>query len=272
MGKYIYKITNDVNGKIYIGQANNPQKRFTEHCTRNTDSLIHAAISKYGKKHFHLEILGYFEDYNSQEISFIQEYNSLTPYGYNVAQGGEEPPILRGENNPMTVITEETATNIKRDLLNPMILRKEIRKKYQITEDILRHINDGDSWRDDSLTYPLRPSEHELMKTKAQEVKKLLKTTKLSQREIADKFGLKRSFVTMINIGQNYYDANESYPLRKEKYNNITLVNEIKNMLLTTTIPMNKIAEHFQVKSEVVYNINKGKTYKDTSLNYPLRK
>ena len=172
----------------------------------------------------------------------------------------------------MAVITEEIATNIKRDLLNPMILRKEIRKKYQITEDILRHINDGDSWRDDSLTYPLRPSEHELMKIKAQEVKKLLKTTKLSQREIANKFGLKRSFVTMINIGQNYYDTNESYPLRKEKYNNITPVNEIKNMLLTTTMPMNKIAEHFQVKSEVVYNINKGRTYKDTSLNYPLRK
>ena len=272
MGKYIYKITNDINGKIYIGQANNPQRRFTEHYTRNVNSLIHAAIVKYGKKHFHLEVLGYFEDYNKQEVIFIQKYNSLVPHGYNVAPGGEEPPILYGENNPMSVITEEVARNVRQDLLNPMILRKDIRKKYQITEDILRHINDGNSWRDDSLHYPLRPSESELMEMKAQEVKKLLKTTKLSQKEIAEKFGLKRSFITMINIGQNHYDANENYPLRKEKYNNTTPVNEIKDMLLTTTIPMNKIAEHFQVKSEVVYNINKGKTYKDASLNYPLRK
>ena len=42
-------------------------------------------LTEYGKKHFHLEILGYFEDYNSQEVSFIQKYNSLAPCGYNVA-------------------------------------------------------------------------------------------------------------------------------------------------------------------------------------------
>ena len=272
MGKYIYKITNDVNGKVYIGQSNNPQRRFTEHSHHKENSLIHQAIVKYGKEHFHLDILGYFEDYNSKEEYYINYFKSLTPEGYNIAPGGEAPPIHYGKDNPATVISEEIANYVKQDLLNFDILRKDIRKKYNITEDILRHINEGNSWRDNNLNYPLRPSEHELTEQKAQEVKRLLKTSKLTQKQIADKFGLKRSFVTMINIGQNHYDPNENYPLRSQKITNNTPVKEIKNMLLATDIPMNKIAEHFHVKSEVVYNINKGKTYKDASLNYPLRK
>ena len=49
--KAIYKIENKINHKIYIGQSNNPQRRFNEHCVRKTAhrSLIHEAILKYGK-------------------------------------------------------------------------------------------------------------------------------------------------------------------------------------------------------------------------------
>lgn len=48
--KAIYKIENLINHKIYIGQSNNPSRRWEEHI-RGKDthhSLIHKAIKKYG--------------------------------------------------------------------------------------------------------------------------------------------------------------------------------------------------------------------------------
>ena len=52
----IYKITNKINGKIYIGQSNDIKRRFLEHTYR--DKLpIDIAIKKYGKENFSFEIL-----------------------------------------------------------------------------------------------------------------------------------------------------------------------------------------------------------------------
>lgn len=272
MGKYIYQIINDINNKQYIGQANNPQRRFTEHCRQSDNSVIHKAIVKYGKEHFHMNLLGYFENYNEMEKYYIKEYNTLVPNGYNVMAGGEEPPVLKGEKNPAAVITEEVARKIQQDLLNPDILRKDIKKRYGVSEDIIRHINDGDSWRVDEYNYPLRPSETQLIEEKVKQIKRLLKETSLTQKEIAEKFGFKRSFVTMINIGQNHYDATENYPIRKRDVRRTAPVERIIELLQTTDIPMNKIAEQLQIKKDIVYNINSGRTYHNDNLSYPIRK
>ena len=69
MKKAIYKITNKVNHKIYIGQSSQPEERFKQHCYSLTTykSLINKAINKYGKENFDFEIIGWFEDYNEKE-------------------------------------------------------------------------------------------------------------------------------------------------------------------------------------------------------------
>ena len=61
---YVYKITNLINHKVYIGVSNNPQKRWKEHCKGNVKyySMISAAIKKYGETNFCFEILSQFED------------------------------------------------------------------------------------------------------------------------------------------------------------------------------------------------------------------
>lgn len=94
---YIYKITNKVNGKIYIGQTmQSVEKRFKEHINAaktkysgNRYALQHA-ILKYGEDAFTIEVLGEYPEelLDEMEIMFIQEFNSLKPNGYNITLGG----------------------------------------------------------------------------------------------------------------------------------------------------------------------------------------
>ena len=69
----IYKITNKINQKIYIGQSVNIERRWKEHCRNNT-SLIGKAIHKYGKNNFIFEVLIECDIYNlnTKEEFFIK--------------------------------------------------------------------------------------------------------------------------------------------------------------------------------------------------------
>lgn len=132
------------------------------------------------------------------------------PYGYNILQGGETPPVSANSK-----ITKEIAEQIQQDCLNLNMSRKQIIKKYKITNDIIRHIIDGTSWKNNKLIYPLRPKESELNHIKALKVIQLLKETNLSQKEIGKIVGWNRSAVTMINIGKNHRQDDLEYPIRK---------------------------------------------------------
>ena len=61
---YIYKITNDVNGKMYIGKTEreNPEDRWKEHLRgykkeRFEKRPLYYAMNKYGTEHFHFEVI-----------------------------------------------------------------------------------------------------------------------------------------------------------------------------------------------------------------------
>lgn len=218
MKKAIYVITNKINKKQYIGQSKCPDKRFKQHCGighRRDNSLVDKAIRKYGQENFTMEILGWYENYNEMEKYYISIYKSLAPNGYNILAGGEEPPHWSGEQHPRSKLTEQQVKNIIEDLKNWDMSFKQIQKKYRITVDMVRHIYDGTSWHQEDETYPLRPEVKEINRLKANEVKRLLKETSLSQKEIGKKVGWNRSAVTMINIGKNHFDPNEIYPIRK---------------------------------------------------------
>lgn len=220
--KAIYKITNKVNGKIYIGQTNNPERRFSEHIhgySSCKNSLIHRAINKYGVNNFIFETIGWFENWREKEQDFIELYHCLAPNGYNIIPGGNDPPHYSGEKNNYAKITNETAARVQEQLQDWSIPGKQIIKTNKITNDIFRHINEGSSWHRDDLSYPLRPSESELNELRADKVIDLLQNSTLSQREIGQQVGWNRSAVTMINIGKNHHRDNIDYPIRKIQNN-----------------------------------------------------
>lgn len=120
MVKALYKITNLVNGKAYIGQSIDPKHRFIQHISRSKNDIdnspLHAAIKKYGRSNFSLEILEWTENYNQREKELIIEYNTLAPNGYNIALGGEDPPHKYGEEHHKSVVTEQQVNRIIHEL------------------------------------------------------------------------------------------------------------------------------------------------------------
>ena len=95
---YIYKVSNDVNDKLYIGQTVNLEKRKLAHFydNRTTNQIFKKAILKYGKEHFNFEIIDTAtskKEANEKEIYYIRYYNSIKPNGYNMTIGGEGAAI-----------------------------------------------------------------------------------------------------------------------------------------------------------------------------------
>lgn len=88
----IYKITNLVNNKVYIGQTVRTLKeRMMEH-NRHRTTMIDKALKKYGKENFNIELLdsaNTLEELNEKEIYYINYYNSKKPNGYNLCNGGD---------------------------------------------------------------------------------------------------------------------------------------------------------------------------------------
>lgn len=87
---FIYKITNIINNKVYIGQSIRPiEKRFDRHINDAINNVLDThfarAIRKYGKDNFKLELIDTAEnqeDLNLKEQYWIRYYNSVEN-GYN---------------------------------------------------------------------------------------------------------------------------------------------------------------------------------------------
>lgn len=91
---YIYKITNSVNDKSYIGfSCNEPiQGRIKDHLSGKGNQLIASAILKYGRDAFEYKILeaNVFDAFLPDlEMYYIAKFNTVAPSGYNLTHGGE---------------------------------------------------------------------------------------------------------------------------------------------------------------------------------------
>jgi len=113
--KYLYKITNNINKRYYIGVRvtdRDPNKDFYF----GSGVFIKQAIKKYGKKNFTKEILMYFDNiddmYNKEKeivnVEFIKRRNT-----YNMEVGGSGGKIWTKEmrENMSRVQIERIKTN-----------------------------------------------------------------------------------------------------------------------------------------------------------------
>lgn len=152
----IYKIENNRNHKVYIGQSRCLSRRYKDHFEHYNLSTakIDLAISKCPSG-FSWKIIEYcnVEDLDSKEIKWIKRYRSNNPlYGYNQTPGGQ---AWRGEKHPNAKLTEQEASKIK-DILEKGKKCSEIQLQIpQATVGIISSINNGYTWFDEKRKYPI---------------------------------------------------------------------------------------------------------------------
>lgn len=95
---YIYSITNEINGKSYIGKTNDLVRRWKEHCySHGSTAILDKAFKKYGLEHFVFDIVAQIpfdsiEELNDVlaqlEMYYIELYDTYHN-GYNATVGGD---------------------------------------------------------------------------------------------------------------------------------------------------------------------------------------
>ena len=154
----IYKIENQVNHKIYVGQSVDiyerwRQHKYSLHNGNHYNTHLQGAWNKYGEESFEFCVIQECnkDELNSSEIEYIAYYKSYMPeFGYNLTFGGEGGAVTDevrkklsianiGKNNPMfgkyhtdetkkkiseTKIGSQNAMYGKRGVLSPNYGRK----------------------------------------------------------------------------------------------------------------------------------------------------
>lgn len=105
----IYKLTNENNGKFYIGITSKTlRERWRGHCKKSdfgSTTNLHQSIAKHGKDCWKKEVLHKFYETSKKkayaiEQEFIDKYNAYKN-GYNMDMYGWNIVDRRGKNNPM---------------------------------------------------------------------------------------------------------------------------------------------------------------------------
>lgn len=136
---FIYKITNNTNGKCYIGETmkSNPETRWNEHKRKIEKGIgcpaLQDAIRKYGVENFSFQVLiiCFDEDRYHYEKQYIKKYNSIAPNGYNLTSGGEGGGFYGKTHSDETRI-RITNTSKQRYIDNP-----ELKEKMSLQQKLL---------------------------------------------------------------------------------------------------------------------------------------
>lgn len=168
MRGFIYKITNKINGKSYIGQTiQNVKERFYQHCATKCSQailnmVIHKAINKYGKSNFTIEVIEEVEstNLNDREKYWIRYYDSYNN-GYNSTEGGQDGIKLFKNLDTESIVREYKSGkslreigrlfNVDKQTIKDLLVRNNINlrttRTYKLSqkdrEDIIKDLSLG---------------------------------------------------------------------------------------------------------------------------------
>lgn len=194
MAWLIYKITNLLNGKVYIGQTRQDlEQRWREHKSRARKYRypLYLAIAKYGSENFSIETV---ETCDSQAECNLQErwhifinMSTSREVGYNVLDGGDSPPEM----------TDELRAKISAGLKRWMTPEK----KAQISASKTGKPNlkmRGRKFSDEQLANMRKPKSVKIYKKLSPEKIEAIKTDTRSSKLIALEYGISRTRVNQI--------------------------------------------------------------------------
>lgn len=150
----IYKITNNINHNVYIGQSVEVEERIKEHKriafreNRSTYTYpLYTDMRKYGIENFSFEIIKECkkEELNKFELYYIKIYDSFKN-GYNQTPGGDATALGNLSNHH--ILTEDDVFNIRTRYLNHET-RWSVYQDYKdlVSIDTFSHIWTGKTWK-----------------------------------------------------------------------------------------------------------------------------
>lgn len=156
----IYKITNLINGKVYIGQSTNIYNRWKKHKragfnpqSKEYEYPLYRSMRKYGVNNFSFEILERcpVDELNDREKYYIEKHSSCDEScGYNQTEGGS--CFFHGGK-----LTEDEILQIILRLKTTCDNTQKIGADFGVSYSTIRDINVGHVHRREGETYPIRP-------------------------------------------------------------------------------------------------------------------
>lgn len=191
MRGFIYKITNKINGKSYIGQTiQNVKERFYQHCATKCSKailnmVIHKAINKYGKSNFTIEVIEEVEstNLNDRERYWIKYYDSYSN-GYNSTKGGQDGIKLFKNLDIESIIKEYKSGKSLREIGRLFNVDKQTIKDLLVRNNINLRT---------TRTYKLSQKDREDI------IKDL--SLGLSRKEIINKWNISKSYLSQLING-----------------------------------------------------------------------
>ena len=150
---YVYRFTNTVNGKRYVGQSWQFFRRVTDHVMgRGCAKLLCRALKKHGTDNFVIEILYQCQlqdTLDKAEVLLIAVNGSLAPAGYNLASGGARgkhsaaTKALIGALHKGKLVSEETREKLRQRNLGKTISDEAKTKASASLRDMYRMKDPG---------------------------------------------------------------------------------------------------------------------------------
>lgn len=148
---FIYKISNKINEKVYIGLTTNTIKeRWRQHCqtAKSNSRPLYCAMRKYGIENFYIEEIDAAEtlpELGQLERKYIKQYNSQIN-GYNLTAGGETNSY---DANPRAKLSLEEVIQIREIYAMGEMYCKQCWEMYKdkISFSAFQKIWEGTTWK-----------------------------------------------------------------------------------------------------------------------------
>ena len=281
----IYKVTNKVTGKSYIGQTRYTiEARWKQHQHKDDGTYFHNAIKKYGVDAFIVEELEEcdIKDLDSREIYYIAKYDTFKN-GYNLTIGGAGPRIIEYSKydeirdlylSGFTAYKIGTLYNVDKSVilkilhsLGVKLRKKEIKLNHQEFLELVKDYQSGYSFKALAKRYDCTaPALKDYMIRKGVDIREKYSILNDQKNQDALIFDYTSSTMKLSEIQAKYHCSYNTLlkvlslnGITKGKYNNPFKMSDKECLeaikMFNEHIPVKDIAKHFKVDKCTIYSM-----------------